>query len=215
MVYAYMMTFGQKLRELRKDAGVSQDELRTVLNYRFESSISKSMLSKWENDKEEPSRFGDTVAIAKYFGVTTDFLLGISEEKYSAPKKEPLKPVPVVGTIAAGTPIFAEENIVGHEWVPEKVHVDFCLTVKGTSMIGARIFDGDTVYIQRQSDVENGEIAAVLVDNEATLKRVYKVNGTVILRPENPEFKDLVFSKKDAKEIRILGKAIFFKSEVK
>ena len=83
-------------------------------------------------------------------------------------------------------------------------------------MINARIFDGDTVFFKNQPDVENGEIAAVQINGEAvTLKRVYKIDGNIILRPENPNYKDIIFSKKDKKDFKILGKAIFFKSEVK
>jgi repressor LexA len=83
-------------------------------------------------------------------------------------------------------------------------------------MINTRILDGDIVYIRKQPDVNNGEIAAVLIDNEeATLKRVYKLNGTIILRAENPNYKDIIITKKDSKDVRILGKAVFFKSEVR
>lgn len=210
-----MKTFGQKIKELRKGDNLSQEDLITFINRKYNRKISKSMLSKWENDKEEPSRFSDTVALAKYFGVTTDYLLGISDEKYPIRDQKTVKAIPILGTIAAGQPLFAEENVLGYEYVPEAANVDFCLRVKGTSMINARIFDGDIVYIRKQPDVESGEIGAILIDGEATLKRVYKINGAVILRAENPEFKDMVFTKNDMKDIRILGKAIFFQSEVK
>lgn len=83
-------------------------------------------------------------------------------------------------------------------------------------MINARIHDGDIVYIRKQPDVENGEIAAVIIDGEeATLKRVYKLNGNVILHPENPTYKDMIFSKKDFKQVRIIGKVKYVKAEVK
>ena len=111
---------------------------------------------------------------------------------------------------------FADESVSGYEFVPESANVDFCLKIKGTSMINARIYDGDIVFIRKQSDVDNGEIAVVLIDsNEAKLKRVYKVNGNVILRPENPEFPDQVYSRKEFKSVRIIGKAIFFQSGVR
>lgn len=179
--------------------------------------ISKSMISKWENRKEEPSRFHDVGAIADIFGVTADYLIGLTDERYDKnPNVKGYKRIPLLGSIAAGVPILAQQNIEDYDYVPGNLHVDFCLRVKGDSMINARIFDGDTVYIRKQPDVENGEVAAVLIDGEsATLKRVYKNNGTVILHAENPNYKDMVFAKKDMRQVVIIGKAIRFSSEVR
>lgn len=124
------------------------------------------------------------------------------------------KKVPMLGSIAAGVPRYVFECQEVYEYAEQKV--DFCLRVKGDSMINARILDGDTVFIRNQPDVETGEVAAVIIDGEeATLKRVYKINGTVVLRAENPKYKDLIFSKKDMRTIQILGKAVYFKSEVR
>lgn len=87
--------------------------------------------------------------------------------------------------------------------------VDFCLRVKGDSMINARIINGDLVFIRQQSDVQNGEIAAVLVDGEdATLKRVHKGTGTVTLHAENPNYPDQVFTRRDMRQVSIIGKAV-------
>ena len=130
--------------------------------------------------------------------------------------KDEYKKVPIVGTIAAGVPILAQENIEGFEYVPTRVDVQFCLRVKGDSMIGARILEGDLVFIRQQKEVENGEIAAVLIDGEeATLKRFYKADGKITLRSENPNCPDRTFTKNVRKEITILGKAIRCISEVK
>ena len=82
-------------------------------------------------------------------------------------------------------------------------------------MIGARIHDGDIVYIRQQPDIENGEIAAVLIDDEATLKRVYKSGDSIILQPENPAYAPRVFVREEINQIRILGKAVCFLSKVK
>lgn len=128
---------------------------------------------------------------------------------------EEFKLIPILGTIAAGQPILAQENIEDYECIAHSLGADFCLKVKGDSMINARILNGDIVYIRQQSDIENGEIAAVLIDNEeATLKRVYKINGTVILRAENPNYKDIVFSGNDINRLYIFGKAISFRSSI-
>ena len=131
------------------------------------------------------------------------------------PSIEPYNPtmVPIVGTIAASTPILAEENIEGYAPLQDK-HADFALTIKGDSMIGARINDGDIVFIRKQPDVENGEIAAVLIDGEATLKRVYKKNGSLVLQAENPKYAPIVCSAKTCDECIIMGKAVTFQSDV-
>lgn len=140
-----------------------------------------------------------------------------SSKLYSAENTLPLpktKKVPLVGTIACGEPITAVENVECYVDMTEDIHADFCLRCKGDSMINARIFDGDIVYIRQQPDVENGEIAAVLIDGEATLKRVFKHFNGVELRAENPTFKSLYYSGYEAENIKILGKAVAFLSEV-
>ena len=125
-----------------------------------------------------------------------------------------MKRLPVLGKIAAGVPILSQEDLIDYEFVSESLNADFCLKVQGDSMIGARILDGDLVYIRQQPEVETGEIAAVLIDGgEATLKRVYKLNGSIVLRSENPNYPEQIYGKKD--NVTILGKAILFKSEVR
>jgi repressor LexA len=107
---------------------------------------------------------------------------------------------------------LALENIIGYEYIPVNVKADFCLKVKGDSMINARINNGDIVFIRQQPDIENGEIAAVIVDGEeATLKKVYKYPGTITLRPENPNYQEMVFDKKSFKSINIIGKCVAVK----
>lgn len=127
----------------------------------------------------------------------------------------PTKKVPLLGKIACGEPITAEENIDDYVDVPEYVHADFALTCQGDSMINARIMDGDIVYVRQQPEVENGEIAAVLIDGEATLKRVFYGKGTIMLQAENPTYQPMMFSKEEILDVRILGKATYFLSKVK
>ena len=210
-----MDSFGKKLKQLRTNAKLTQPELIDLMKLKNPSiTVTKGMISKWENEKEEPSRFHDVAAISEVFDVTTDYLIGLVVDKHD--KNGEYKRIPILGIIAAGVPILAQENVLGYEYVLENMRVDFCLLVNGDSMINARILDGDLVYIRQQHDVETGEIAAVLIDNDtATLKRIYKINGTVILRSENPNFPDQIYTKEDMKEIKILGKAIQFKSEVR
>jgi len=123
--------------------------------------------------------------------------------------------IPLLGTIACGEPITAVENIDSYIDAPNCVSADFALICKGDSMIDARIFDGDIVYIKEQPEVENGEIAAVLIDDEATLKRVYYQKNKIILQPENKSYEPLVFVGEEILDVRILGKAVYFLSKVR
>jgi len=128
------------------------------------------------------------------------------------------KKIPLLGTIACGEPILAEENVSDYINMDNSIHADFALKCKGDSMINARIFDGDIVYIRKQSDVENGEIAAVLINNletEATLKRVYKTDSSIRLCAANPTYADMVYEKDAMNDVTIIGKAVAFLSAVR
>lgn len=122
---------------------------------------------------------------------------------------------PRLGTIACGKPILAVEEAEEFDDVPEWVECDFTLKCKGDSMINARIYDGDVVYIRRQPEVENGQIAAVRVGDEATLKRVYYNGGRIILRACNPLYPDMEYEGEKLEEVTVLGKAVAFTSMVK
>ena len=143
--------------------------------------------------------------MANYFGVRRTDLTENNEEQ-QAPLKN-AKSVPIIGTIAAGSPLLAEENIVDYFLIDSRVDADFGLTVKGESMINANIFDGDIVFIRKQPNLENGEIGAILLDNEATLKRFSKTNDSVILQAENPNMTDWPRVYTDG-NIRVLGKLV-------
>lgn len=137
---------------------------------------------------------------------------------FNIPGIEPLpsfRSVPLVGTIACGTPTLAEENIESFIRMSENINADFALRCRGSSMINARIFDGDIVFIRQQPDVENGEIAAVLIEGEATLKRIYKYKNRLELRAENPTFAPLNYEGEELNTVRILGKAVAFISTVR
>ena len=119
------------------------------------------------------------------------------------------------GEIACGQPIYANEDYETFIEASERINADFCLTAKGDSMINARIFDGDIVFIKEQPDVDNGEIAAVLIEDEVTLKRVYKYENRLELRPENPLHSVQNYEGETLNHIRILGKAVVFQSNVR
>ena len=126
-----------------------------------------------------------------------------------------VRPVPVIGKIACGEPILAKQNIEGYAELDRRVRADFALRCVGDSMINAHIFDGDLVFIKEQPDVDNGEIAAVVIDDEATLKRVYKYPNRLELRPENPLFPVLQYEGDELSQVHIIGKAIAFLGQVR
>lgn len=126
------------------------------------------------------------------------------------------KKFPLIGEIACGEPILAEQHFEGYVEAGANIRADFCIRARGDSMVNIRILDGDIVFVREQPDVENGEIAAVLIDNEATLKRVNKnVPGFLQLMPENPDYEPIVINLKEPTEVRIMGKAVAFQSDIK
>lgn len=178
--------------------------------------ISKSALSQYVNGQSVPDQKKLTI-LSRALGVSEVWLMGYGDLEIPQFKnisfiKPSTKKIPVVGTIAAGEPILAVENIEEYIDLDEKIRADFALYVKGDSMINAHIFDGDIVFIRKQSDVDDGEIAAVVIDDSATLKRVYKMGNTVVLRAENPKFKPIVLD--GSKPVYIIGKAVYKLSEI-
>jgi len=150
--------------------------------------------------------FNDVIAM-----LDEDQEVSLSSESAVPPGFMPLpkmKQVPLVGSIACGEPILAEQNIDGQVDAPEDIRCDFALNCKGDSMIGAGIHDGDVVYIRIQPEVETGEIAAVRIGEEATLKRVYLHPDYIELRPENPAFESIIRRRDEMNDVHIEGKAV-------
>ena len=184
------------------------------------TGIGKSSISQYLSNMVKPKQ--DRIfAMAKALNVDELWLMGfnspiegkteeLSEDIKNLPNFVPMlgKPVPIIGTIAAGKPILAEENIEGYSTPYGAVKADFALRVKGDSMTGVPILDGDIVFIRCQPEVNNGEIAAVLIDGEATLKRFYNRGESIMLVAENPKYSPFVYTKDNCDEFRILGKAV-------
>ena len=195
------MHTGEIIRTLREKQGMSQEALAQRLGYKDRSSIAKIESGKVDLNQSRLER------IAEVFSVPVSHLLGLR----SMPD---MRRIPVLGTIACGAPILAQEHIDGYTSVPEEIHADFALICRGDSMVGARIFNGDTVYIRQQDTVENGEIAAVLIDGEATLKRVRYFEDCVYFEPENPMYRPIVLRGEAMNTARILGKAVAFTATI-
>ena len=203
------MTVGDRIRQVRQEQDVTQQELADYIG------VSKQAVYKYENNIVTNIPTDKVDAIAKRLKVSPAYLMGWEEQP--EPKKPIIPPgfepmptmdvVPLVGRIACGTPITAEENVEQMVCVPSRWHANFTLTCKGDSM-EPRIHDGDLVAIRSQPEVENGEIAAVRIDGEATLKHVYLHDSFIELRPENPAFNSIILSREDMNNVVIEGKAV-------
>lgn len=203
------MTFGQRLRTARKEKRLTQKELAAKINAAHNS------ISNWENDQNMPDP--DTIQnLCWALDVQPNYFFSVDTPLPSNILSMPeMRRIPLIGSIACGAPILAEEHIEDYVDLPRHVKADFSLTCKGDSMINARIFDGDIVYIRQQETVENGEIAAVLIGTEATLKRVRLFDDHIVLEPENPMYKPLVYWNEEMNTVRILGKAVAFTSAIR
>lgn len=194
------------LRQLRKNKKVTQKDVADYLG------ISRVAYTNYENEMRKPD-FNTLSKLADYFDVTVDYMLGRTtpmNNLYAVSTKK----IPVLGIINAGQPIYANQEYSEYADCDTGLNADFCLRVKGDSMINARIHDGDLVYIRKQDYVNNGEIAAVIVEGEATLKRVFFNNDQVSLVAENSKYAPLSFPVNGFDQVRILGKAIAFQSNL-
>ena len=207
------MTTGQRMKDRRKAIGLSAERLAEILG------ISPATIYRYENGDIEKVPGERLRPIADALQTTPAYLMGWESEASSLPENiipmPEMRKVPLIGAIACGAPILADEHIEDYVDIPRHIHADFALTCKGDSMINARIFDGDIVYIRQQDTAENGDIAAVLIDGEATLKRVRLFADHISLEPENPMYKPLVFWHEEMNTVRILGKAVAFTSAVR
>ena len=191
------MHTGEIIRTLREKQGLSQESLAARLGYKDRSSIAKIESGKVDLSQSKLEQ------LSAIFRVSVPYLMGLDQIP-------PMHTVPVLGAIACGAPILAQEHIESYTFLPENIHADFALICKGDSMIGARIFDGDTVFIRQQETVEQGQIAAVLIDGEATLKRVRWYEDRLCLEPENPMYRPIVLWGEEMSRARILGRAVAF-----
>lgn len=203
------MEFGDILKRLRVERGLSQDELAALLG------TTKQVISRYETKKRVP-RLSVVAAFAEKLGLPLSALSG----------EEPLLPagalpvggrrrVPILGSAACGEPIYKPGDGTEYVSVEDDLLCDFALIAQGDSMTGDRIYSSDVVFIRSQDHVQDGEIAAVALDNEVTLKHVRRLrgaDGSVVftqLLPSNPAYSPIDIGGEDeTRSVRILGKAV-------
>lgn len=203
-----MMEFGDILKTLRKQRGLSQDELAAMLG------TTKQVISRYETKQRVP-RLSVVTEYAERLGVPVSLLSGESQR---VPQDSPVpggRRVPILGSAACGEPIYKPGDGTEFITVDEDVPCDFALIAQGDSMTGDRIYSGDVVFIRSQDAVRDGEIAAIALDNELTLKRVRRLrgpDGSVVftqLLPSNPAYSPIDIGGEDETRcVKILGKAV-------
>lgn len=201
-----------RLKVLRKQKGLTLEELAARLG------TSKQTIHRYENGiianipKEKIER------LAEVLGTTPSEIMGWGETLHGYGNIIPIKKklLPIIGTISCGEPIYATEEYGSFAEANSELDADFCLRANGDSMTGARIYDGDLVFIRAQDSVDNGDIAAVIINDEATLKRVYYYpnESKLVLSPENPKYPPFVYIKEELNSIKIIGKAVAFQSVI-
>jgi len=205
------MGFKETIKARRLELGLTTEDVAKIVG------VSNATISRWETGAITNQRRDKLQLLAQALHTTPAELMGWVSDDPMPDNVIPLprmSGVPLVGTIACGEPILAEQNVEAMMPMPEGVRADFALRCKGDSMIGARIHDGDIVYIRQQPTVDDGQIAAVLIDSEATLKRVYHADGALILQAENQQYKPMIYTGAKLSEVRVLGLAVAFTSAI-
>lgn len=194
----------KNLQKLMKEHNINQAQLGEI------AGVSESAVGKWILKHNAP-RMGNIQRLADHFGILKSDIL---EDKPKLPDGiipiNKARRIPILGSVACGTPTFAEENIEDYFVTNDIIKADFCLYAKGDSMIEADINDGDLVFVRKTPVVDNGKIAVVLIGEEATLKRVYKTNENLILQAENKTYQPLIYTEADCKteNVLVLGEMV-------
>lgn len=191
---------GMAIKTRREQLELTQQQVADYVG------VSKSAVSRWESGDVANMGIDKLSKLSEVLSVSPLDIINETELTLRiVPNKNNTAPIPLLGSIAAGSPILAEQNIEDYFNLDKKIKADFCLRIKGDSMININIMDGDIVFIKKQEDLENGEVGAVLVEDSATLKRFYRMNGEVYLQSENPAYKPIVIS---GGEVIVLGKMV-------
>lgn len=210
-----MLELYKNIKRRRQQLKMTQTDLALKMGY-----ADKSMIAKIEKGNVDLPQ-SKILAFANVLETTPGELMGWDYEADSTEtvdniyKLDKIK-LPMLGKVACGEPIFADEDRESYIMIGTDIGADFCLQCQGDSMINARIHDGDIVFVKKTDIVENGEIAVVIIDDEATLKRFfyYREQNLVILKPENPMYQDIILTGEQLNQVRVIGRAVAFQSDV-
>ena len=201
-------TTSKRLKEIMNERNLRQvDILDMVAPYskKLNIRLAKNDLSQYVSGKVEPSQEKLTL-LSLALEVNEPWLMGYDVKKERGENKQNKTSIPLIGTIAAGTPILAEQNIERYFDIDTSIDCDFCLRIEGNSMIEADIHNNDIVFIRQQPTLEIGEIGAIQIGEEATLKRFYRTNDSIILQPANSNYLPQIYTEEN--DIKILGKLV-------
>lgn len=207
------MTIGELISQRRKELGLTLEDIGKAVG------VSKSTVKKWESGYISNMRRDKIALLASALQVSPSVLIGSNNltsdidaliSKHPELFRPKMKKVPILGGVACGKAIFSPNLDEEFALVNEDIDADCALVCKGDSMIDVGINDGDVVYIRQQEMVDNGQIAAVIIGEELTLKRVfyYRDSNKLVLHPANPNYEPLVYTGPELDEIRILGRAV-------
>lgn len=210
-----MLELYKNIKRRRQQLKMTQTDLALKMGY-----ADKSMIAKIEKGNVDLPQ-SKILAFANVLETTPGELMGWDYEAEPTEtvdniyKLDKIK-LPMLGKVACGEPIYANEDRESYIMIGTDIGADFCLQCQGDSMINARIHDGDIVFVKKTDIVENGEIAVVIIDDEATLKRFfyYREQNLVILKPENPKYQDIILTGEQLNQVRVIGRAVAFQSDV-
>lgn len=205
------MDVGEYIKRLRINNGYSQEELGKLLG------VKRAAVQKWESGMVQNLKRDTVKKMSEIFSVSPSSFIDPDFKSNTDNGIIPvtIKTIPLFAEISCGEPIYSNEDIKCYVPVGEIIEADFCVIANGDSMTGARINDGDIVFIKKVNEIQNGEIAAVWVDGDgALLKRIYIQDGVMSLVSENPKYPPRIYSAERAQEVRLLGKAIAFQSNI-
>ncbi len=208
---ADVKALGERIKQRRKELKLTLQDVADNVG------VTKSTIQRYETGKIGTPKLPVIQAIARALTVNPAWLVGKSEKMLpsaSSATSLALEKLPLLKLSPAGVYECGDEGFPKFEEYGGG-NADFCMKMSGDSMIGARIYDGDIVFVKRQDDVEDGELAAVLIDGEVMLKRVYKLGDRVQLRSENPAYSPVMVEGEDWEKVQILGKAVAFQSGLK
>lgn len=213
--YILMLELYKNIKRRRQQLKMTQTDLALKMGYADKSMIAKIEKGNVDLPQSKILAFANVLETTPGELMGWDYEVEPTETVDNIYKLDKIR-LPMLGKVACGEPIFADEDRESYIMVGTDIGADFCLQCQGDSMINARIHDGDIVFVKKTDIVENGEIAVVIIDDEATLKRFfyYREQNLVILKPENPKYQDIILTGEQLNQVKVLGRAVAFQSDV-